>query len=63
MQLSISALEFKIDFMNARLLNTLPEKQEKAKEQLREYHQAYFSLTGKPYIPDIQRRKYEEGED
>lgn len=59
---TIADLEYKIDFMNARLLYTLPEKQEGAKEQLREYHQEYFMLTGRNYIPCIQRRKYEEGD-
>lgn len=58
----IRELEYKIDFMCARLLCIEPEKQERAKEQIREYFKEYFELTGKCYIPWIQRKKYEMGE-
>ena len=58
----ISELEFKMDYMNTRLLNTLSERQDKAIEQIRKYNKDYFSLTGKMYIPLIQRKKYEEGD-
>jgi hypothetical protein len=54
-------LEFKIDFMHARLLHTVPEKRERAKEQLRAYCLAYFALTGRRYVPIIERLKYKEG--
>ena len=59
----ISELEFKIDFMNTRLLCTLPEWQEQGKKQVRKYIREYYELTGTRYLPYIQREKYRVGEE
>jgi len=59
----ISELEFKIDFMNAWLLCTLPERQEQGKEQVRNYLEEYYELTGTRYLSFIQREKYRVGEE
>ena len=62
MKKKISDLEHLIDFLNAQALFTIPEKQERAKIIIGRRLKEYFALTGKHYIPDIQRRKYQEGD-
>ncbi|MBM3233427.1 hypothetical protein FJZ18_04660 [Candidatus Pacearchaeota archaeon] len=58
----ISELELEIDVLHARLLHTLPERQEKGKKEIRARLARYYVITGRRYVPVIERRKYESGE-
>lgn len=55
-------LEYKIDFLDAKIMFTIPEEQQDILTKLKKYIGEYKKMTGKVYIPKIQRRIYESGD-